>query len=765
MIPDLPNHLKNVVPRGLFSQGRGHRRGGMGSGNTLPPSYDEISAPTVSEKITSFWNQKFNRGYKLNSYIGLGARLSQVWLNQYTIIIILLLVKVLLFKDSLSYALKSAEKHTMSTCTSTEDMVSEALSMPHYMAQGANELVTLGVEHSISALIKTLLLIITGVENLIIFSIEMIIGTYACLITAAINSSAGTAINATESVIDFVNDGLEDIADELEKGMGGLTKVVNGAGNVVEDVANLFTGGDTEIKDVNITVGKLHDFKIPDSVNEKLTELRDNLPTYDGVKNSTENLIRTPFDKLKSELNDSLHNKIQFNSKALVIPEKKTALFCNENGGIKDFYASLTKSVGLTTRIFIIVLILAAILACIPVAWREIRNWRWINECARRERDLNSYPDVNEKIAIIHDATYRGVVIAQDIAAKPLKTAENRLLIKWWVDYIFYAPALAVLLLSVCGFIVVSIQYIILYRVERALPEFKSSVQRLTGEVVDIARSEGINWSQSTNHELNSTEGSINNHVFGWVRTATDSVNDTLTSFQSSMNKTLHDDFDNTPLYDPISKVMYCVIGSKVEKAIEGLTWVHENAKVSLPRVNDTYLTDSSTGMNPQKVANSTATSMINILQALIDAYEKSLHLELYIATVLFCLWLLVALLGSIYCLWTRRSLIKDGLLNRQNPSHGPNITSYYSANPEIKQGIAFPGFRDISRKPTPLNDWAATDAFKAGSIYASSTTPNSPVQPRPETEICLKGIQKPLAVVVNQSPDFRKSSKGTTSF
>lgn len=765
MIPDLSNHLRNVVPRGLFSQGRGHRRGGGGSATTLPPSYDEVSASTVSEKITTFWNQKFKRGYKLHSYIGLGARLSQVWLNQYTIIIILVLVKILLFKDSLSYALKSAEKHTMSTCESTEDVVSQTMSLPHYMAQSANELVTLGVEHSISALIKTLLLIITGVENLIIFSIEMIIGTYACLITAAINSSAGTAINATESVIDFVNDGLEDIADELEQGMAGLTKVINGAGGVVEDVANLFSGGDTEIKDVNISVGKLHNFRIPDSVNEKLTDLRDNLPTYDGVKNSTENLIRSPFEKLKSELNDTLQDKIQFNSKALAVPDKRTAIFCDQNGGIKDFYASLTKSVGLTTRVIIITLIVAALLACIPVAWREIRNWKWINECARRERDLANSPDVNEKIAIIHDATNRGVVVAQDIAAKPLKTAEDRILIKWWVDYIFYAPALAVLLLSLCGFLVVIIQYIILFHVKNALPEFKDNVQRVTGEVVNIVRSEGVNWSKSTNHELNSTEGSINDHVFGWVRTATDSVNDTLTSFQSSMNKTLHDDFENTPLYSPISKVMYCVIGSKLEKATEGLTWVHDNAKVSLPRVNDTYLTDSSTGLNPQKVANSTSTSMINILQALIDAYEKSLHLELYIAIVLFVLWLFLAILSCLYCLCTRRTLTKDGLFPRQNPSYGPNFNSYYSANPEIKQGIAFPGFRDVSRKPTPFNDWPTTDAFKYGSIYASSTTPNTPTQTRPETELYLKGVQKPLAVVVNQSPDFRKSSKGTTSF
>jgi hypothetical protein len=122
------------------------------------------------------------------------------------------------------------------------------------------------------------------------------------------------------------------------------------------------------------------------------------------------------------------------------------------------------------------------------------------------------------------------------------------------------------------------------------------------------------------------------------------------------MNSTIAQDFQGTPLYSPVSSIMQCVIGSKLQEAEQGLTWIHNNAKVSLPRVNETILlaaTNSSTpGMNVQSITNSTVTVLSSTLQVLYDTYAKSVYLELYISVVLLCIWLVVAGAGFGYCYW-----------------------------------------------------------------------------------------------------------------
>lgn len=115
----------------------------------------------------------------LTPYLGLRARLSQTWINRWTILLLLVLVRSLLAIASLDHDLGTARQQALSTCTSVERVGSAMASMPYYMSQGANELAASGIEKAINGLMEMLILTVTGVEEMVLFVIHLLTNTWA----------------------------------------------------------------------------------------------------------------------------------------------------------------------------------------------------------------------------------------------------------------------------------------------------------------------------------------------------------------------------------------------------------------------------------------------------------------------------------------------------------------------------------------------------------------------------------------------------------
>ncbi|CAN6603967.1 plasma membrane fusion protein Prm1p [Trichomonascus vanleenenianus] len=583
------------------------------------------------------------------SYIGIRARLSQVWLNYWTILLSLMAVKVLLFRSSLANSLNSAERYTLKTCELSEKLVSQAASTPHYVSAAANSLIEEAMTAALKAMVDILLLIIKAAENIIIFVIEMVIGTYACLLTATVNGAVSVAINATEAIIDFVNDGLGAIADELEVGLGALSTAVNSVEGFIADVSSLFTGTDNKIsfKQVNLTVGELKDFKIPDSVNDRLTYVRDHLPTYDDVKNETEGLIRKPFEILSGLLNDTLSRDLNLDLDLISVPPKQSLSYCNNGFSIHGFYTALQDGTQVATKYIAIALFLVALLAMFPVVYKEIRNWRWMQVCATKTAEAG----YEQQIEIIHDSTHRHIAMLQNFVSKSTESPLKKTLTKWWVGYVTYTPALATIFLGLGGLVLVALQYVVLHQVNKSLPEWQDSIADVTNDVSTEIKNESIAWVNNINKAISHTEATVNNELFGWIHQATDSVNHTLTAFMLGMNKELKLVFQSTPLYDPISTVVYCTIGSKIAMAQKGLTWIHDHSDVTFPRIPAQAVLNNQSFIN-DSIGDEVAESAIDALHSVINVYQHSLQVELFIAMVLTLCWLIIAINGLFYCWW-----------------------------------------------------------------------------------------------------------------
>jgi hypothetical protein len=85
-------------------------------------------------------------------YLGLPARLSQIWLNRWTLLLVLVFFHLLATSISLKNDLDDAKREALAACTALEQTSSVIASLPRYMAGGMNAMTTKGIEASVSAL-------------------------------------------------------------------------------------------------------------------------------------------------------------------------------------------------------------------------------------------------------------------------------------------------------------------------------------------------------------------------------------------------------------------------------------------------------------------------------------------------------------------------------------------------------------------------------------------------------------------------------------
>lgn len=235
----------------------------------------------------------------LTPYLGSRSRLSQVWFNRWTILLALIVVRIFLSTQSLDSDINSAEREALSACTSVERAGSAMASMPHYMSQGVNEISAKAVEASVRALQQTLMLAITAIREIVIFVINMLVGTYVCLITFAVSGSVGLVLDATEEIGKFINDTLKSITSGIDKEMGDFTSTLNSAIDKVESVGSFF-GAEVKFPDLKLpSLDKLQKIQIPSSFLTKIEDMKDSLPDFKEVKAAAEQVISFPFNLIQ----------------------------------------------------------------------------------------------------------------------------------------------------------------------------------------------------------------------------------------------------------------------------------------------------------------------------------------------------------------------------------------------------------------------------------------------------------------------------------
>ncbi|RDW82206.1 hypothetical protein BP6252_03318 [Coleophoma cylindrospora] len=584
-------------------------------------------------------------------YLGLRARLSQVWINRWTILLVLIICRLLLAINDINHSIAQAKTQALSACTSVENVGSAMASMPHYLSEGVNALAADGVTHAVNGLMDMLLLTVTGVEEIVLFIINMMTSTYVCLITLAISGSLHVAIQMIEEVGAFMNKSIASLTGNLDSDISSFTSSLNKFLAGLSDVTGLF-GGSSSPPTINLnsTIDALNSIQVdPTTMDADLTKLNNSIPTFAQVQNFTNSVIRFPFEEVKKLINESVSG-YTFDKSVFPLAEKQALTFCSNNDAINNFFTGLLKVIKEARIIFVVVLTVLAVLVCIPMAYREIWRWRTMQQRAVLLQK-NSFDPMD----VIYIASRPYTTTAGIKAASKFKSTKRQILVRWAFAYATSLPALFVLALGIAGLLSCLCQFIILKVIVKEVPILANEVNNFADTVVNALNNASTAWAVAANGVINSTNTKVNDDVFGWVNTTTSAVNSTLNTFSDEMISALNTTFGGTILYTPILGVFNCLVELKIVGVQKGLTWVSDNAHVTFPEFQpDVFslgaaasITNSSSTesflSSPGSVASDDITSAI---VGVANYLQDGIRTEALISTALVCIWLFIVLIG-----------------------------------------------------------------------------------------------------------------------
>ncbi|KAJ5632515.1 hypothetical protein N7490_008854 [Penicillium lividum] len=692
----------------------------------------------------------------LTPYLGLRARLSQVWINRWTILILLVLVRILLAIGNIRSDMASAKREALSACTSVESMGSAMASMPHYLAGGVNELVAAGVTDAVSGLNTMLDLVLTAAEEMILFVLKMMYQTYLCLITLAVQGVVEAATVLIEDVVDGVN-------KTIKAAESDITSVVKTFETALDDVIDVINdlGASIPTLNLNSSLSELNSWSIPSSVDTSISKLNNSIPSFSTVENFTETVIKTPFEDVKKLLNSSL-GSYSFDSSVLLVPAKKSLTFCNDNDGINSFFDGVTDVAITARKIFIIVCIVAAVLACVPSAYQEIRRWRQMKERAQLVRK-----EAHDPMDVVYIVSRPYTAAAGIKAASRFSNSRRQIIVRWAVAYATSMPALFVLALAIASLLACLCQWIILHEISKEVPALSSEVGEYAEKVVSALQNASTEWADSANGYITNFDKEINTDVLGWVNTTTTAVNTTLNVFVEKVTGVLNETFGDTILADPIEEVFNCLIGLKIASFEKGLTWVSDNAHLDLPlfptdvfskganasitngTADDSFLSDA---------GDETSNKITEVVDDVIQTLNEALRQETIIAASIFLIWVVIVLMGvfrAMFLWWGRDRNRGDG------GGHAIDPVPNHPLPPPDSRGFteipltAMPKFNSGSGGAAP----ASAPMYQASEARAVAV-PNDPfhdVHAYPDEKLGFAGQR--TALQVNSEPSVRQSN------
>jgi hypothetical protein len=589
----------------------------------------------------------------ITPYLGLRARLSQIWINRWTILLLFVLAQILIAISDINYDLASARREALSACSGVEAAGSAMASMPHYLSAGVNEMAATGVEKAVNGFMEMTTLSVTGVEEIVVFVINMMTSTYLCLITLAVSGSLHVALQVVEDAQGALNKSLQAIGDDLSNTVGTFDNVYN---EFIGKLGSSLTGllGTSVIPptlDLNSTLDALQTLTLPSNLDQGLTKLNSSIPTFAQVQNFTDNAIRFPFEEVKQLINDTMGG-YQFDRSLLPVPAKQQLTFCSDNNDINNFFDDLVNVVELARKIFIGVLLVAAVAACFFMAWRAIKRWRTMQE---RSQLVGS--NAHDPMDVVYIGSRPYTSTAGIKVASRFKSTRRQILVRWVFAYATSTPALFVLSLALAGLFSCACQAIILKSLEKDVPDLTNQVSAFADKIINSLNNASEEWSIGTNQAIDSTNRDINKNLLGWVNITTGALNDTLNVFVNGTMGVLNETFGGTVLYQPITEVLNCLVLLKIAGIEKALTWISDNAHVDFPNMpNDTFTLGAATSIakdNSQPgdsfLSTTGAQASDDISAAMVrftNRLQNTLRTEALVSTGLLLAWIVIVLIG-----------------------------------------------------------------------------------------------------------------------
>ncbi|CEP64332.1 pheromone-regulated protein PRM1 LALA0_S11e01706g [Lachancea lanzarotensis] len=623
----------------------------------------------------------------LKPYLELRGRISQVWLNQYTLLLVLTILKLTLFSVSLKNAINTSKSYALNSCDSIDALYSEFKdSAPTYMCQFGNYLVEQSITQSVKASLKTVSLLVDAGEQLAIFLFDFYYGTYVCLATGAVDGAVDVATNTTEKLLDVVNSTLLTVGNDIDSGLDDLSGVINKIMEAVNDVKSFFKSGsepsdvDSSFNALNLSIAKLRNIHLPASIDLKLSQLANKTPNFETVMNKTHVAISTPFEDVRSKISSVNVSRLLADHQEMYLPSPNltnstsTGLCSASKPAILDFYTDVLKAISALVIILVTLLAVGALVAMLPSVWSEYKQWMRLSRLQALSDEKTAIGSAHwgesDVIQNYQKVFNRWPCACGDWLANRLsKNIRTRWKIRWCVAYAMSPRALTVLGIALAGIVMCICQFCLLAAARQALtsPKVASASQAALNTANATLQDDLQNWVLATNEYINASRTQLNDEVFGWSQDATTALNHTISGAIEDIDAVLADFFNNTLLYSPMTTVVHCTIENKLYKIQKALTWLHNNLQFPIPLIDAAALqnwalnsnqstqqlsqpgVNGSKGFEPSAVARKLVETAKEALDSVLRQFYSATIFELAVALSLLAIWILQWLIAVIF--------------------------------------------------------------------------------------------------------------------
>ncbi|EPQ56919.1 hypothetical protein GLOTRDRAFT_37588, partial [Gloeophyllum trabeum ATCC 11539] len=614
----------------------------------------------------------------LTPYLQLPHLLSLTWLAYPILSLLFIAFRLELSSASAQDAVANAKGDLLTSCKAAEQAATAAASMPRFMAQATNQQIADAVNGTMNGARAALVLSLTVMEAIINFLIDIYRSTFLCFLELIIRGALSVLIAAVQDISNFVTSSLNGIRTSIQNDVSSANSVIQSAVSALNKV-NPF--GNINVPQFSIpSLDALQNVTIPNTFQTTLENLNSSLPTFSDLKQKIDNLVDTPFELVKKDINDTFAN-LSFDASVLPIPQQNTLTFCGDldTSVVDDLGHDLVK----ITKIGIVLIVLLALLLLAGNCALEWYKWRCLKAHLEYTREAwSTDPTVyHTGTAAAPSVTLsdHNLMILQASAAHPLLTRlANQLSralrlspaaythLQWFLHYVFHPPALACFLIGFFGLLSVEIQLLAIHPLEaKYSARAASSVSDFSNTIAISMNASMYSQSSAYASEINgrilTMQSTVNDGLFGWVNGTTTTLNNTLVEFYNELQSGVATVFNGTILEQPIQEFLNCFIGSKVDALENALTFLHDNLNVDLPTVNETVLVLSPTDVNEatQPIAAAAigggADDKEGLVGRLVNTYVDSLKKERIMFGVFLGLWGLVVLMALAVVFWHAR--------------------------------------------------------------------------------------------------------------
>jgi hypothetical protein len=543
------------------------------------------------------------------------------------------------------------------------------------MAIASNQLITDTINGTMNDARAALILSLTVMEAIINFLIDIYRSTFLCFLELIVGGGLALLIAAVQEITAFLQSTLNTIVSGLQNDATSLNSAIT---TIVNELNKVNPFGNINAPQFNVSsLASLSSITIPTDFENALIQLNNSLPTVSSIKNSIESLVDTPFEAVKSDINSTFQGLV-FDVSTLPVPAQNSVSFCDslDTSSVDDLGNDLLTITKICT--IILILLLFALLAghcalewykwyCLQTHLRRTRE-AWVSDPTTVYTGSASAPSVtltNHNLLMLQaDAQHPLLTrIAHTLSAKLRLSPSQHIHLRWFLHYIFHAPALACFLIGFFGLLSVQVQLLAVGPLEaKYTAQAAASVQDLSSTIFAQVNSSMYNQSSSyagtINARVETVQSSVNDGLFGWVNGTTTTLNTTLNNFYTDVQNIVASVFNGTVLENTAQDFVRCIIGSKVNALEEALTFLNENLNVDLPTVNETVLVLSSSDVND--ISQPIATAAIGggqsdsggLVGKLVATYVDSLKQERIMFALFLILWGVVVLMGLAVVFW-----------------------------------------------------------------------------------------------------------------